>query len=472
MRFFISFIVITVFFASTFVHADEIQSTDPGVDLTTEMKSNSSEGQIVPDDSDVSRESVRPASVDIFSPPTLSEQISSGEILTGRTGYIHPFLSVGGYHTDNLFRTPENEESDWVAVITPGLWISLPASQQKLLEVNLLNTAPGGLAVDRFRTESERRFQGYALYRADIREHDQFPDENRVDHRAEGLLRISLRGGLSLELVDVYEVNHDPYGTGGTPERQLDKYSSNLFNTNLSYQISPKIMLRADYGNYNLNYDKDRNDYRDRTDNTYSGYVFYQATPKTALFIQYEYIDIDYDENINSDNDQTNYFVGIEMKATAKIRARIKAGYGQKDYDDIDDERDEFLAEAQIDYSITPKTSIYLQGLRRILASDDIDATDILSTRFQIGYRQRILAKMRAEISGFYVNNDYDGTVTIGTQTGNRDDDEFGGVFALGYSPTAWSTFTLGYEYRERDSNFDSEDYRSNTLFLRMTVSL
>ena len=123
-------------------------------------------------------------------------------------------------------------------------------------------------------------------------------------------------------------------------------------------------------------------------DSTYSGYIFYQATPKTALFVQYEYIDIDYDNNINSDNDQSNYFLGLEMKATAKIRARLKAGYGQKDYDDIDDERDEFLAEAQIDYAITPKTSIYLQGLRRILASDDIDATDILSTRFQIGYRQ------------------------------------------------------------------------------------
>jgi len=472
MRFFITLIIFAVFCAPTYAHADEAQPVGSGVDRAPEVTADSSEGQVVPDESDVSRESDRPAPVDVFSPPTLSEQISAGEILTGRTGYIHPFLSVGGYHTDNLFRTPENEESDWVAVITPGLWVSLPASQQKLLEINLLNTAPGGLAVDRFRNESERRFQGYALYRADIREHDKFPDENRVDHRAEGLFRVSLRGGLSLELVDVYDVNHDPYGTGGTPERQLDKYASNLINTNLSYQLSPKIMLRADYSNYNLNYDKERNDYRDRTDNTYSGYVFYQATPKTALFIQYEYTDIDYDENISSDNDQTNYFVGIEMKATAKIRARIKAGYAQKDYDDIDDERDEFVAEGQIDYALTRKTSIYLQGLRRILESDDRNATDILSTRFQLGYRQKILAKMRAEISGFYVNNDYDGTVTIGTQTGNRDDDEYGGVVALGYSPATWSTFTLGYEYRKRDSNFDSEDYRSNTVFLRMTVSL
>jgi hypothetical protein len=408
-----------------------------------------------------------------YGSPVSSDRIAIGEIYGGRSGYVHPFLSVGGYHTDNLFRTENDEKSDWVAVITPGVWLSLPASQQKLLEINLLNTAPGGLAVDRFRTADERRLQGYALYRADIREHDRYQDENRVDHRGEAMLKIDLRGGLSLELVDVYEVNRDPYGTGGTPEREMDKYSANLVNVILAYQVSPKLMLRFDYGNYAIDYDAERNDFRDRSDNLYSAYVFYQVSPKTALFVQGEYIVIDYDSNANTDSEQMNYYLGLEFKATDKTRIRAKAGIGQKDYDDSSsDDRDDFLAEAQVDYAFTPKTSIYLRGLQRVLETDEAGARDILSIRFQLGYRQRIYAKLRAEAAVFFTHNNYDGTTTIGTQTGEREDDETGGVIALGYAPVDWSTFTVGYEYRERNSNFDTEDYRANTVFMRLNVAM
>ncbi len=408
-----------------------------------------------------------------YGSPVLSDRIASGEIYGGRSGYVHPFLSIGGYHTDNLFRTSDNEESDWVAVFTPGIWFSLPASQQKLLEINLLNTAPGGLGIDRFRTEAERRFQGYALYRADIREHDRFTEENRVDHRAEGFFKISLRGGLSLELVDVYEVNSDPYGAPGTPEREFDKYNANLFNAILAYQVAPKLMLRANYGNYNLDYDAERNDYRDRTDDTYSAYAFYQATPKTAVFVQLDYTTIEYDKNVYDDSDNLSYFLGVEYKATAKTMALVKIGYGEKSYDeDSNNDRDDFLAEGRIDYAFTPKTSVYFKGIRRVLESNETGANNMLSTRGQIGYRQRILAKLRIEAGVFHTLNEYDGATTIGTQTEEREDKEFGGVFALGYSPVRWSTLTLGYEYRERNSNFDTEDYQDNTVFLRVTAAM
>jgi hypothetical protein len=408
-----------------------------------------------------------------YGSPVQSDRITPGEVFDGRIGYVHPFLSVGGFHTDNLFRTPDNEKADWVAVITPGIWFSLPASHQKLLEINLLNTAPGGLDVSRFRTGTERRFQGYALYRADIREHDRFTEENRVDQHAEGLFKISLRGGLSLELLDVYEVNHDPYGTGGDTGRQLDKYSANLFNAILAYQIAPKLMIRVDYGNYTLDYSADRNSYRNRSDNTYSGYVIYQATPKTAVFVQGLYVTIDYDDNADDDNEAMNYFLGIEMKATAKTRGLFKLGYSDKKYDhDSSFDRDDFLFEGQFDYAFTPKTSIYFRGTQRVLETDQSGARSILSRRAQCGYRQRITEKLRTEAAIFYMRSKYDGDVTIGTETGKRKDNEYGAVFALGYSPARWGTITLGYEYRERNSNFDTEEYRENTVFARLTVAM
>jgi hypothetical protein len=408
-----------------------------------------------------------------YGSPVQSNSISSGEIHSSRSGYFHPFLSLGGYYTDNLFNTDNNEKSDTVAVITPGFWLARPASRQKLVDINTLNTAPGGLSLSRFRNEDERRLQTYALYRADIYEHDKYSDENHTDQRGEGMIRLALRGGLSFELADVYEKNTDPYGTGGTSDRELDKYTSNLFTGVLSYQLTPKVLLRADYGHYYLDYRADRNEYRNREDDSLSAYIYYIKTPKTSFFVQSEYIWVDYDEEINSDSDTANYYVGIEMKTSAKTRSLLKIGYSNKDYDASGvNDRDELVYEGRIDYFLTPKTSLYLRTNRRVLETDTEGFNDVLSYRTQLGYRQRITAKLRFEAAVHHINDDYSGKVTIGDEIKGRDDDRYGFVAAIGLSPRRWLNLSLGYEYEERDSNFDSEDYTSNTFFFRATAAL
>ena len=400
-----------------------------------------------------------------YGSPIQSDRVRSGEIYSKRAGYVHPFLSVGGFYTDNLFNDDTDEKSDWVAVMTPGVWVARPASRQKLVNINTMNTAPGGLALSRFETEPERRIQTYALYRADIREHDKYTDENRTDHRAEGMFRVALRGGLSLELDDVYEINQDPYGTGGTPDREMDKYTSNLFITTLSYKLSPKLSLRADYSNFYLNYDADRDQYRNREDNSVDTFIFYTLTPKTSIFFQAEYIWIDYDEDINSDSDEMNYFVGIRMKTSAKTRGTVKVGYGKKDYDESGlSNKEEWLGEGRFDYFFTPKTSIYLTGFRRVHETDSLGSKDVLTHRVLLGYRQRFTAKLRGEAAVYYRNDEYGGN--------DREDDYYGFTAALGFSPRSWLNFSLGYSYRDRESNLDTQDYTNNTVFMRFTAAL
>ncbi|PKN13275.1 MAG: hypothetical protein CVU69_02955 [Deltaproteobacteria bacterium HGW-Deltaproteobacteria-4] len=389
----------------------------------------------------------------------------------GRTGYIHPFFSLSGFYTSNLFRTAGNEQSDLYAVITPGIWLALPARNQRMPEIGTSNTAPGGLSLSRLTAARERRVQAYALYQANIFKYDQYQDEDRVDHRLQGMLKLSARRGLSLEIVDVFERNSDPYGTGGKAAGTLDTFDANLFNAILVSRLTPKMLLRADYGRYTLNYADASNLYRDRNDNSYSGYLFFQATPKTALFIQGEYINIDYDEAGKVDTKHNNYYVGMQMQTSANTRGRVKVGYGMQDYDSV--ESDDFLAEGQLDYFFSPKTSLYVQGTRRILETDQIGATGILSHRALLGYRQRMTARVSGDASLFFNRNDYNGTVTIGNRiASNYYHDEYGGRVTLGFSPLTWIDLRLGYEYRQRDSNFDSEDYSNNTVFLQATAAL
>lgn len=403
--------------------------------------------------------------------PLTSQSLNTTDLWGGRTGYVHPFLSVSDFYTSNLFRTSGNEQSDRYAVIAPGIWLALPARKQKLPEIGTLNTAPGGLSLSRFTAERERRVQGYAQYQANILKHDRFQDEDRVDHRGQGMLKFSSRGGLSLEIADVYERNSDPYGTGGKADHTLDTFDANLFNAILVSRLSSKVLLRADYGRYSLNYADASNSYRDRNDDSYSGYLFFQTTPKTAIFVQGEYINIVYDEESQIDTRHNNYYLGIQMQTSANTRGRFKVGYGKQDYGKA--KSDNFLAEVQLDYFFTPKTSFYLQGTRRILETDQIGAKSILSHRALLGYQQRLTTRWRCDADLFFNRNEYDGTVSIGNRIASDYYlDELGGRATLGFSPLTWLDLSLGYEYRERDSNFDSEDYRNNTVFLRAAAAL
>lgn len=401
--------------------------------------------------------------------------IASEDFSGGRRGYLNPFLSVSGFYTDNLFQSANNEQSDRYTLTVPGLWISLPARNQRAMEkINTSNIAPGGLPLSRFTTKSESRFQGDVQYQAEIRNYDRNPKEDRVDHRGEGIFKVALRGGLSLELADVYVRNSDPYGTGGRNDRTTDTFDSNLLNVIFISPLSSKLQLRLDYGNYHLAYEDDRNLYRDRDDNSYSGYIFFQTTPKTAVFIQGEYITINYNQGINVDSHQSNYYLGAQMQTSAKSRGRIRVGYGAQKYSgNQEEDRHDFLAEVQLNYAFTPKTSAYLQGTRRLLESDQIGAKNILAHNALLGYRQRIMNRWQGDANIFYNRNEYQGTVTIGPQTSaNYYSNEIGGSAMLGFSPFSWINLGLGYEYRERNSNIDSESFRSNTYFLKATAAI
>ena len=94
---------------------------------------------------------------DSYQPDPLGQRIAPTEVFSTRRGYIHPFVSVSEFYTDNHFTTPDDEESDFISILSPGIWVSLPASRQQLIDIETMNTAPGGLGVRAFRTPPKRR---------------------------------------------------------------------------------------------------------------------------------------------------------------------------------------------------------------------------------------------------------------------------------------------------------------------------
>jgi len=133
----------------------------------------------------------------------------SEEIFGMKGGYIHPFLSVTEFFTDNVLNSRDNRKSDFATVLSPGIWLTFPHVKEKLLLIDTANISPGGFSLSRYKPESFRRFQTYLFYNADIELYSNESSLNGVSHKAEGLFQYNLRGGLSFELVDQFLASHD-----------------------------------------------------------------------------------------------------------------------------------------------------------------------------------------------------------------------------------------------------------------------
>ncbi|APG26926.1 hypothetical protein A7E78_03195 [Syntrophotalea acetylenivorans] len=391
-----------------------------------------------------------------------SNAINIGDVIGGKTGYIHPYLAIGEFYTSNFFERENNVESEYVTRITPGIWVSLPASPHQLVRLNTLNVAPGGLELSRFRTKGKTRLQAYGSYQADILRHDRFNEEDQVNQKAEGFFRYNFRGGLSVDLLNVYELEHDSAGSG--PTRSLDKFTSNLLGSTVSYEISSKTRTEIEYAWYTLQYDDDASTFRDRDDHRLTGRAFYRFMPKTSTFIEYNFIDIDYDENVLSSSKEHQAFLGLQWRQTIKSRWRAMVGYGKKDFDDdgIDDANN-FLSEIQFSHRFTPKTYVDLRGNRRTNETDSGGGEYILSHKLQLRYFQRLTAKFLASLNLFYQNDEYKGD--------NREDDYYGGGCDLKYTLTRWLNLAGGYSFIERDSNTVDNDYDKHSVYLNLVAS-
>jgi len=402
---------------------------------------------------------------------TMERNETADELFGGKWGFVHPFISVGTEYTDNLFNVDRDRRDDLTMVVSPGIWLALPASRAQLLEVTTMNTAPGGLEVSRFAIENQRRHQAYALYRADIKELADHSEFNRVNHRAEGLFSYRLRGGLSLELLNVYRRDDEDFGSSALA--QLDRYRSNLFSARLGYDITPKNWAEFDYSNYFLNYEASRNAYRDRRDRTFTGSLFFRLFAKTALFVSADHIEVRYAEDTLSDSIEHNYYGGIQWRMADHSIGRIKLGYGQKDYEDqAVDDRDGTRVEVQLQHWLTPKTTLSFIGARKTNETRVQGPSGSLSHTAGMIYRQRITHKLSAEISLRYARDSFAGDFYYAGRTGERTDNYYGADLKFGFDLKPWLKFGVEYAFKERDSNFDAFDFQSNTIFLNLTFGI
>jgi|WetSurSiteA1Bulk_404760.scaffolds.fasta_scaffold03006_2 polysaccharide biosynthesis protein VpsM len=422
----------------------------------------------------VSSPDIKPATTEGTASGRLSAETSSdrvsGSVFGKRGGFVHPFLSITEYYTDNVFFSPDNTKDDFITVFSPGIWLALPHVYEKLLRIETSDVDPGGFSLSRYKPDEFQPYQAYLFYNADIEKFAKHSSEDAVNHKFEGFFQYNLRGGLSFEVMDQYIDSHDDRGTGINTE--LSEYKTNLANFIMMYRTASRFDFRIDTSYFLVNYDKSIDDYRDRYDLSLAAYIFYKATPKTRFFFEYEYLDITYDENILSDSREHHFFGGMQWDITAKSKGSVKAGYGKKDFASAEENADDFIFEVQIDHHLTPKTSLMLRASRSTNETD-VSTTDyVLSDTIELEYLQKITAKISADIKLSYTRDAYKDDFTYNGRTAKLDDDYYDGAFALQYKFREWLQADAGYIFMKRDSSFSEFDYTTNVFFFRLTGSL
>ncbi|MEJ2697011.1 MAG: outer membrane beta-barrel protein [Candidatus Sulfobium sp.] len=393
----------------------------------------------------------------------------------GRGGsYFHPSLSVTEIYTDNAFATKDNKKTNLSTILSPEIWLSLPRVTEKRLVIDdTANRMPGGLIFTRYKPEVLRRYQTYFLYRADIPlPSANSPYRNTLSHTGYGSFEYN-GNKFSADVVDLFVKSFETRGLNiSTAPGEVDKFYNNLFEAAAYVDTGNRLRLRLDYSNFITRYDDLRNRFRDRTDNSFSGYVFYRFKTKTAAFAEYRFIDISYVNDPSLDSDEHHFLAGVQWDITAKSKGMVKAGYGVKDFTGSSEKVNTFIAEARMKHQFTPKTSLTVTGFRK---TDETNVeTSLYTITNQIGakYQQLFTSKITGLADLLYINERYKGIVSAEGNTADIENNIYQAAIGLQYEFQKWLRSSVGYVYTRRDSSYADFDFVSNTIFFRVTGSL
>ena len=397
---------------------------------------------------------------------------ATGKIFGGRGGYAHPYITVAALYEDNVYQTDDDIISDTAVVVSPGIWVALPRTRKKVVNVNTSTMTPGGLGMVREQPKKFRRFQSYLHYGADLTRYASESANDTDDQRLEGFFQYNFKGGLSLALLDLYRDGHEGHADGIS--RDIDEYKSNLLGGRAMYALSPKFKLQGDYKYFTLDYDSHDNAYRDRDDQSGSAYLFYRYSSKTTFFTEYDFVDIAYDNDASLDSEEHHFYGGMRWQITGKTAGEVKVGYLVKQFDDpLFGDTDDVIIQLWGDYRVSGKGRIKI-GLARMSEEPDIySRQSVLANSVDLTYFHKLNGKMRLSARLGYELKSYDGLSTYqDSQARDREDDAYQAGLGYEYWIQRWLNVRADYQYFKQDSDISAFSYTDNRFLLRCTLTL
>ncbi len=351
-----------------------------------------------------------------------------------------PVIKFSGQYDDNVFLEPSGEKTDFVTRFSPGLNIRVPFGEY----------------IADFR------------YTADILSFSQYPSQDTLNHILYGQMKLDFNGwGINLE--DNFEDTSERADTELTP--RIDRQRNRL---NLTSDIKfNRMVLELILKSQGENYEEKSWEHEDRVENIYGLLFGIKVLPKTSVIGEYNYGEINYSrgKGINSGSDFSQGFLGLRGELGAKCVANIKLGYQDRKY------RKEGIPRFQ--------NMVITTALTERFSQRDTAKITLLRTAHESAYSDyyridkvwaewshRFGPKTSWTINGSYQVNSYPQKTREAGEEKKRKDILSNLGFELRYRIQKEFSTSLGYEYRQRDSNFTAFDYTGNLITLSFIFTL
>lgn len=367
---------------------------------------------------------------------------------------------AGVKYIDNIYRSPSNEDSDFVGVLRPGV---LLRSQDEGVKLR----ARGEVERGQYFSETRNNYTD-ADFRAD------------GDVAANEWLNLNARARYRFDHVAIGAFIDDPdrraleptlyryaeLGAGGTA-RQSDF----RFDLDAQYSMFDYDNTDAALSQTIINEDRNRDQYQ------LSARPGYYVMPDILAYVQGTVNWREYDKMIDGtalhslDSEGYEAVVGIEKGSRdSEYYVNANVGYLEQDYDD-DFRKDIDGLAANMDLQWDASETLTLTGIlsRSVEEATLTDASGYLRTRIGAGAEYRINRDWSAAGLVRYTNYDFEINTTNGRP--DREDDVFDLNLGVIYDITDIYHTGLEYGFITRDSDDTSVEYDANTVMLRLFAS-
>lgn len=362
-----------------------------------------------------------------------------------------PTVDVDYSHTDNQFKTTDNEVSSNIFKVNPKL---------------------EGKVQDGANTYS---VAGEILYG----DYSYSSKDDYTDWKVDGAAHFALNARNALDLnagfYDTHEVRGSGFSQGGLIPADADTYEETTFGA--SYQYGTRSSFgRLVVGVNNLDKDYTNNrlttQFRDRENFDWDATFYLNVSDRTDMFVEYSASDINYKTDPNAiigtgdtlDSDETYIYAGITWGATAKTNGSFKIGYGEKSFDDSDrKDVDGLVWEANINWEPRSYSTFNIntkQGFEE--ASGVGNALD--TTQYGINWTHSWNDMISSTLGARHSKDDYAGS------TRNDSLDSFS--LKIDYAFDRWLDLYISLSKDKRDSNFNGYSYKENVAAIGFSASL
>lgn len=380
------------------------------------------------------------------------------EILILKTGPLsfRPQMSLSEQYIDNIFYQENEEVSDFITVVSPGLKLQLGRLDHNYIQVDYSYD-------HRFYVDNSELNAGQ--HTVDLSNQFQFERLKLV-----GSDRVQL---LSNPLSGVVERIIDTNGVATFVRGNVDRLSFNDDYT-LSYDVGEKTSVYLRASHFNVDYQQGIALYDLQRVSGTAGFG-YRAFPKTVVFGEIYYGQTSTDPNdpvliSNPDLRFVGGYAGVRGNFTPKLSGMAKAGYEAREFSDSSEAPSEPVVDLSLSYQFSPKRMVALTYSRQnsvsVQYSRQTYTADTLGAQLvQVLGPSR---KWQATVRGSYSLYEYD----LNSQPSGRVQyDYFRGSFSLAYQIQRWLTASCGYDFEHVSGDTQAViDYSVNRVSLRLAI--